>query len=371
MGDLVLDSLEIRNFRCFRDLRIERLGRVNLIVGKNGVGKTALLEALVLYAETGDPEQVQELLRARNEDRTFAPRTRMDRREQSLPVKNLFYGRREITEQPVPIRIGQIDTPNKTLSLSIGWVKAQDDEERDRIPELLDPAELSTANNPLPRLIAQIGHGVQYIEPLGVRISYHRFFVSPDFDYFPYELVPAIGLDDAEISRLWDDTALTDREEDVVKALRIITPQVERLNIVGEATPGEERLPIVRILGLDIPVPLRSLGEGMNRLLGLALALVNVKDGMLLVDEIESGLHYSVQPDMWRLIFETARRLNVQVFATTHSWDCIEAFQHAATADTQAEGMLIRLEERRGDIVAVVANEHDLEIITRDQIEVR
>jgi len=49
-GDLILNSLEIQRFRCFRELRIERLGRVNLIVGKNNVGKSTILEALRLYA---------------------------------------------------------------------------------------------------------------------------------------------------------------------------------------------------------------------------------------------------------------------------------------------------------------------------------
>ena len=90
----------------------------------------------------------------------------------------------------------------------------------------------------------------------------------------------------------------------------------------------------------------------MLRALGISLALVNVKDGILLIDEFENGLYYSVQPELWQFIFRVARRLNVQVFATTHSWDCIEAFQKAASTDKQAEGFLIRLESKLGDIVA-------------------
>src|SRR5438045_2113512 len=86
--------------------------------------------------------------------------------------------------------------------------------------------------------------------------------------------------------------------------------------------------------------PLYSLGNGMLRTLGISLALVSVKDGILLIDEFENGLYYSVQPDLWQLIFQVARCLNVQVFATTHSWDCIEAFQKAASIDKQAEGIL-------------------------------
>ncbi|OQX24368.1 MAG: hypothetical protein BWK80_21225 [Desulfobacteraceae bacterium IS3] len=116
------------------------------------------------------------------------------------------------------------------------------------------------------------------------------------------------------------------------------------------------------------------MGEGMNRLLGIALALVNSKDGFLLVDEIDNGIHYSAQSDLWRLIFEGAKRMNVQVFATTHSWDCIEAFQQAATESGTDDGMLISLRQKKktpGHVVGITIDGKELEIITRDRIEVR
>jgi AAA15 family ATPase/GTPase len=95
------------------------------------------------------------------------------------------------------------------------------------------------------------------------------------------------------------------------------------------------------VAGISEPLPIRSLGDGMQRLLGIALALVNAKDGLLLVDEIENGLHYSIQTDLWRLIFQLAQKLNVQVFATSHSWDCIRSFQQAAQENEQENGILL------------------------------
>lgn len=112
----------------------------------------------------------------------------------------------------------------------------------------------------------------------------------------------------------------------------------------------------------------------MNRLLGILLALLNARDGFLLIDEIEIGLHYTVQVEMWKLILAMAHRLNVQVFATTHSRDCIEAFQHATSASTAAHGQLIRLQRRRSDpaqIEAVMYSATMLEAATREEIEVR
>jgi AAA15 family ATPase/GTPase len=126
-------------------------------------------------------------------------------------------------------------------------------------------------------------------------------------------------------------------------------------------------IPIIKVAGIEEPIALCSLGDGMQRIFGIALALVNAKDGILLIDEIENGLHYSVQPDIWRLICQLAQRLNVQVFATTHSWDCIEGFQTSA----QKEGLLIRLQSKKDEISTVLYEEEDLAIATREQIEVR
>jgi AAA15 family ATPase/GTPase len=60
-------------------------------------------------------------------------------------------------------------------------------------------------------------------------------------------------------------------------------------------------------------------------MLGLALGLSYCQGGVLLIDDIDTGLHYTVMERMWKLIFEASKQLNVQVFATTHSRDCIDA----------------------------------------------
>jgi hypothetical protein len=184
-------------------------------------------------------------------------------------------------------------------------------------------------------------------------------------------MVAANGLDALTLEKFWDSVALTDLEDDVLIALRLIAPNVERVNMLTGRKRRNARTPVVKIAGMNEPVPLKSLGDGMNRIFGISLALVSAKNGMLLIDETENGLHYSVQPNVWRLVFEVSRRLNVQVFATTHSWDCITAFQQAAQEYEQDEGVLIRLVEKKGKIVADSFNENDLEIAAREEIEVR
>ena len=169
---------------------------------------------------------------------------------------------------------------------------------------------------------------------------------------------------------LWDRIALTDKEQDVVEALHIIDPTIAAVSMVRGKSVLRSRTAIVRARGMPRPVPLRSFGDGLNRLFGIILSLVNARGGYLLIDEFENGLHYSVQLDAWRTVFRLAQSRDIQVFATSHSWDTIEAFQRAA-AETPADGVLIRLARRGDEILSTVFAEDELAIATRDKIEMR
>jgi AAA15 family ATPase/GTPase len=115
---------------------------------------------------------------------------------------------------------------------------------------------------------------------------------------------------------------------------------------------------------------LRSFGDGLNRLFGIVLSLVNAKDGFLLIDEFENGMHHTVQLDVWRGIFRLSKLLNVQVFATSHSWDAVETFQKAAAEDRE-EGLLIRLSKKGDEVIPTLFREGELAVAARNKIEVR
>ena len=113
------------------------------------------------------------------------------------------------------------------------------------------------------------------------------------------------------------------------------------------------------------------MGDGIWRLLGLALALVRSENGILLVDEIDTGLHYTVMEDMWKLVNETARRLNVQVFATTHSRDCYESLA-AISRDTVSTGSEITIQRiERGKTRSVAYTEQEIVAASERHLEVR
>src|SRR5690242_9965900 len=108
--ELVLDSLEILRFRCFRELRIGRLGRVNLVVGKNNVGKSTLLEALRLFARPGSLADLWEILASRNEISAAEIDIWNRSPEYPLRIDSLFFGRRATLGVEGSIVIGPVDS---------------------------------------------------------------------------------------------------------------------------------------------------------------------------------------------------------------------------------------------------------------------
>ncbi len=377
MSSLVLDSLEISGFRAFDQLEIDHLGRVNLIVGKNNVGKSCLLEAVRLYAHRGAPQTLLQLLNARDELGEVREGDSVESYIRALG--HLFHGWRIFraygrTDEFI---ISPLKSKHSKLVISTAWYYPDQNGGRNvlrhidpRQPLLIDVEPEDT----LPGLDIKLGEENLLSVPLNrffTGIPYSLLRGSLQIDEVPCRFISSDGLSHRKIAALWDDIALQPEESDVLKGLDILSPDIERLNLLGHGERRNERIPMVRIKEAPMPIPLRSLGEGMNRLFGILLALANAKHGLLLIDEVDSGLHYSVHKDLWRLIFQVAQRLDVQVFATTHSWDCIAGFQQSAQELAQETGMLIRLENRQGHIVPVVFDEDRLAIATRQDIEVR
>ena len=188
------------------------------------------------------------------------------------------------------------------------------------------------------------------------------------------QFIETNGMTASDVVRLFDDVVLTEKEDHVTQALQIIDPGIERIASVGvergtifrQAPSGV----FLKLNGVPDRIPIGSAGDGMWRMLGLALALANAQGGVLLVDEIDTGLHYSVMGDMWRMVNERAAALDVQVFATTHSRDCYQSL--ATIVDPQSTSSQVtiqRIEPGRGQ--AVGFSDDDIVIAAERGLEVR
>ena len=367
---LKIESITLERFRVFRELTIRGLGRVNLVTGKNNTGKSSVLEGLRILANNAAPDEIYDILRYREENIE-------EREEEGHPtdpdslflVSGLFHGFPLISEDPEPVSISTSGKPiPMSMTMRLDWRSAELDSDGKRrwVPlDKLDPDGIAA-------LIVE-GEGTPKVYPLDrFRYPYSmrrgRFEPSDETRMSCVFVSPYGGGGTGMLGPLWDKIALSDREKDVVEALRIIDPQISAVAMIGST----RRRPtaIVRADNIERPIPLRSFGDGLNRLFGIILSLVNAPGGLLLVDEIENGLHHTVQLDVWRTIFQLAQTLDIQVFATSHSWDVVETFQKAA-AEVPEEGALIRLARRGEDIISTVLSEDELAIATRDEIEVR
>ena len=371
-----IGSIALERFRAFQHLKIQGLGRVNLITGKNNTGKSSVLEALRILISDAAPSVIFSILRYREEDiGESEEQIRGSDLEGMFQISTLFHGFPELLESPEPIVISTNGgrRPMK-LALQIDWFSEERDKEGNR-KLISQDADLFGDSAGLPALAIETAGGRRVIPLDSLRRYPYRGRVLrselSDEPRMPCIYVsPYGGERTATLGALWDRIALSDQERDVVEALRIIDPEISAVSMVGGEGPRQMRTAIVRADNLNRPVPLRSFGDGLNRLFGIVLSLVNAKDGLLLVDEFENGMHHTVQLDAWRAVFRLAQKLDIQVFATSHSWDAIEAFQKAA-AETPEEGVLVRLARKGEEIIPTLFREEELAVATRDRIEVR
>lgn len=367
---LKIESITLERFRAFRELTIRGLGRVNLITGKNSAGKSSVLEGLRILANNAAPDVIYDILRHREENIEEAEEEGHPTDPDSLFLfSGLFHGFPLLSEDPELIAISTSGKSSPmSMTIHLDWVLEEPDSDGTNLVLLDKPepdgiAALRVETQDATR-IHRLDRFGRYLHPM------HRArFKSSNGTRMPCIFVsPYSGESTGALGPLWDKIALSDREKDVVEGLRIIDPQISAVSMVGSTR--RNLTAIVRADNIARPLPLRSFGDGLNRLFGIILSLVNARGGLLLVDEIENGLHHTVQLDVWRTIFRLAQTLDIQVFATSHSWDAVEAFQEAA-AEAPEEGVLIRLARRGEDIIPTVLSEGELAIATRDQIEVR
>jgi hypothetical protein len=140
--------------------------------------------------------------------------------------------------------------------------------------------------------------------------------------------------------------------------LKILEPRLLRLAVRvskgGSSLQGD--------IGIGHMVPVNLMGEGTRRLLSIVLAIANSSGGICLIDGIENGFHYSVIKDVWKAIAQSTRKADVQLFATTHSYECIQAAHEAFVEDGTYDFALHRLDREDGDMEVVTYDKDTLGI---------
>jgi energy-coupling factor transporter ATP-binding protein EcfA2 len=347
----MIQSLEINGYRCFDRFEMSGLKRVNLLVGKNGSGKTSILEALYVLSAGGRGEVWPSILNRRGEW------PRASNRPLQQYLCHLFPGHVLTAGSKFTVSAKNSDLSE---AITCDWRELSPDELNDQygyksarplrilIMRLRANGAETTAAI-IPSDISTIKY--TYLGPLSDS-ALHAKYLTP---YSPKA---------EELITWWNNIALTPNEQLVLQALRFLDPRIEGIAPEYEASVfGWFK---VKLIGQDLPVPIGSLGNGMSRMLAIAVAITQCKKGILLVDEIDSGLHYTALGDMWKLVGQTAENLDVQVFATTHSHDCVRSL-----AGIAHDGSVTIQRIEAGRPAAVAYSENQVRVAAEHDIEVR
>ena len=351
---LHLPSLAIKNFRGIDELTIPRLGRVTLLAGKNGVGKTTVLDAVRVWADRGWTCVFDAVLEQRGDSFVSI----QDTQKRTVIDRTALF-----TNRP--------DSPEASLSLATA-----EGDNAFQIRQIASTVQLAGAYSSradmLENLHLEMRFGKDSRWDTKKSGLYHGN--SPPDAIICDTLGPNSPTDET-VERYWSELALTPDEDKALDALNLITDAVvERVAALGPPISNritQPRRMMAKVKGVDYQVPLRTLGDGAMRTYAVALALAKSRGGFLLIDEAENGIHHSIQPKFWNMVLQTAERNNVQVIATTHSWDCVTGFAQAANELEDVEGLLVRIQRVPIGLRAITYDESRLENIAKHGIEVR
>ncbi len=361
----MLSQLHIENYRGIKALSIEQLSLVNLLVGTNNSGKTSILECIELLT-TDIPAQILGDIAHRRGEMIEADLPG----EREVDVRHFFPGHMIQAESQFSIS----DGAGGKLVCSV----VREDSQA-RLPFAVGEAWTNGTHPESFPLLLLISSPTGRIE---LRVS-SRFGINahelirraPKYWFEGSErqtVIPTEGPNDYELSVMWDQIALTPGEDEVIRVLQIIEPTVERIAFLARRTNHSKRGGIVlKLKDTSERVPLGSFGDGMRRLLAIAFAVVRSAGGVVLIDEIDTGLHFSVMSEMWRALLLTAQRLKVQIFATTHSQDCLDGLAGLYDKEPELASKIVLHRVKSGVRTTTAYTADEIEYASRRHIEVR
>jgi AAA15 family ATPase/GTPase len=349
----MIESLEIKNFRCFKDLTLNDLRRINVVVGANSSGKTALLESIFLTAATS-PHIVLKLRVMRG----LGTELEIQRNRQAYEAfwRDLFFS----FDQGQLISINLRGSPENTRKLEVFY-------EQPKAPTLPFGKQFvdSTAIVPL-AFKWDRGTG----EPSIVRPEFTdqglHFGVAPES--FPaIFFTPAFREAPSENAKRFSELSKHKKSSSIILALRNEYDFLEDLSI--EFTAGT---PIIHaaVRSIEEKMPLSLVSDGVNKLLSVLLSIAAFSKGVVLLDEIENGFYYDRLPAIWSTLLHFCRQYDTQIFASTHSMECLRAILPAIEGN-ETDFSLIRMDKSDGQCTGRVVDGTTLHSAITQEVEVR
>ena len=186
----------------------------------------------------------------------------------------------------------------------------------------------------------------------------------------PITWITSSDLDPKTRTAWWDNAGLSRQQTEVIDAVRRIAGNIKWITLISPDS-DTRLIPVAMTTDHGNPIPLKTLGSGAVRFFEIALALANTRDGLLLIETPDAGVHCTAQNTLWAMILERATRNNVQVLATTHSTDSIYALAEATrTRHDDAAAAYLRLERRDDEVRAVEYTMEAIRVADKQNIAV-
>ncbi len=346
---MIYTDIKIEKFRGIRVCELEKLGLVNLFFGKNNCGKSSLLEALFLMSGPSNPTLPIVLNNMRN---------LMSFNEEDLKADFYLANSENIIhlqskgEQARDIRISMIESHSKQVAL-------------DQLNQMNSEQAGKRYGFKINFNIGENGgqHHTELIvtdENTGKASTDTSYKESMYAEYIPSGYMN-VGINDklAQIIK-------NKQESEILEALRIVEPKIKDIQLVGQK--------IMVDIGLPTRLPVNVLGDGVRKVLSILISIYNTQNGVLMVDEIDNGLHYSVMYKLWDVILQTCKKTNTQMFISTHSMDMVKALvaSFKQTTHTNPQVSAYKLIKKEDDeLVALRYSEEQLSYTVEQEIEIR
>lgn len=295
-------NIEIKNFRGIGHLKIDEFSRVNILLGQNSSGKSSVLECLLLMMGMSNPDLPQTInsIRSRNYS--------------GLADLTYIFHRLDLNTKP-EISSELFDSTKRHLSLDLTYVfdvQSQAGLQNGQIPT----SETKTFLNTL-KMLFDVEFGQQ-------KNTYECTLTANQQGLISNKKLAEGYLEKNSVAFLPADLAAGNPVNDLVELIkrRLKGTVAERLkNFDSRITTLEilNNVAYVGLEGIDQLMAVNMQGDGLRRYLNIVAASANPMNNILLIDEIENGLHYSVYKKLWEAIFALATTTNKQVFVTTHS----------------------------------------------------
>ena len=321
----MIQRLQIEHFRGLRELDITTFKRVNLIAGANNVGKSALLEAIFFALHT-------EL----HEATDWFPRMVRPAPQDEDSARNFWewvFSDHD-TSKPVHIRATGDGYEHDR------WIVAKAQKAR------AGQTEVAAFDN------------------FAIRTGDESNTVPPGITVFTNVGAPNPVREAIDYNRV---VLRRGGEERLLDLLRRMEPRLTKIRALQVA-----RSPYLYAdIGFPELIPVTQMGQGFSRLLSIYAEMVVADKGVILIDEVENGIHHGVLRDVWQGLNGLAQKEDVQLFATTHSWECIRA-AHLHFAETlEYDFALHRLDRTKDGVKLVTYDREMLESALQAELEVR